>query len=67
LSYGPNIFVLFERAAAYVDKVLRGTRPTDLPIELPSKYDLWVNAKAAKSIGLEIPQSIRVRADRIID
>ncbi len=67
LSYGPNIFALFERAAAYVDKVLRGTRPTDLPIELPSKYDLWVNAKAAKSIGLEIPQSILVRADRVID
>jgi putative ABC transport system substrate-binding protein len=67
LSYGPDIFVLFQRAAAYVDKVLRGTLPTDLPIELPAKYDLWVNVKAAKSIGVEIPKSLLIRADRVID
>jgi putative ABC transport system substrate-binding protein len=58
---------LFERAAAYVDKVLRGTLPTDLPIELPTKYDLWVNVKSAKSIGVEIPKSLLIRADRVID
>ena len=67
LSYGPDIFVLFERAAAYVDKVLRGTLPTNLPIELPTKYDLWINVKAAKSIGVEIPKSLLIRADRVID
>lgn len=67
LSYGPDIPLLFQRAAAYVDKVLRGTVPADLPIELPRKFDLWVNAKLAKSIGLSVPNSILTRADRVIE
>ena len=67
LSYGPNIPDLFERSASYVDKVLRGTRPNNLPVELPTKYDLWINIKAAKAIDIEIPESIRLRADGVIE
>jgi putative tryptophan/tyrosine transport system substrate-binding protein len=66
LSYGADVDVLFERAANLVDKALRGANPSNLPIELPTKYDLWVNAKAAKAIGLEIPKSILVRADEVL-
>jgi putative ABC transport system substrate-binding protein len=65
LSYGPDLPLLFQRAAAYVDKVLRGASPADLPIELPTKFNLYVNLKAAKEIGLGIPKSLLVRANLV--
>ena len=67
LSYGPNLQELGERTAGYVAKILGGARPADLPIELPTKFELVVNQKAAKLIGHKFPQSILVRADRVIE
>ena len=61
-----NIPQVYRRAAYYVDKILRGTKPGDLPVEQPTKFDLVVNLTTAKALGLRIPQSIRVRADEII-
>jgi putative ABC transport system substrate-binding protein len=66
VSYGPDIPALFQRAASYVDRILRGARPADLPVEQPSKFDLVVNLKAAKALGLTIPQSVLLRADEVI-
>ena len=60
LSYGPDIRELFRRAASYVDKVLRGANPKDLPVELPSRLELIVNRRTAKLLGLTIPQSLQV-------
>lgn len=67
LSYGPDILELFRRAASYVDKVLRGANPKDLPVELPSRLLLTVNRRTAKLLGLTVPKSLQVRADRFID
>jgi putative tryptophan/tyrosine transport system substrate-binding protein len=66
VAYGVNIPQAYRRAAYYVDKILRGTKPGDLPVEQPTKFDLVVNLKTAKALGLAIPQSILVRADEII-
>jgi putative ABC transport system substrate-binding protein len=66
MSYGSNPTDLYRRAATYVDKILKGVKPADLPVEQPKKFDFIVNLKAAKLIGLTIPPNVLVRADRVI-
>ena len=66
MSYAPNYADLFRRAANYVDKILKGTKPADLPVEQPMKFEFLVNLKAAKQIGLTIPPNVLARADRVI-
>lgn len=67
MSYGPDFPDLFRRAAEYVDKILRGTKPADIPVEQPTKFDLVINLKTAKAIGLQVPGSFLIRADEVIE
>ena len=67
LSYGVDQVDLFPRAATYVDRMLRGEKPGDLPVQLPTKFEMVVNRKAAKALGLTVPPSILLRADEVIE
>ncbi|WP_369721130.1 ABC transporter substrate-binding protein [Bradyrhizobium sp. LLZ17] len=67
MSYGPDVFNLFRRAAVYVDKIVKGAKPADLPVEQPTKFDFVLNMKSAKALGLSIPESVVVLADKVIE
>jgi len=67
MSYGPNLPDLYRRSGDYVDKILRGTKPADIPVEQPTKFDLIINLTAAKALGLSIPDKLLVAADEVIE
>ena len=67
MSYGPNFPDLFRRASDYVDKILRGAKPGDIPVEQPTKFDLVINLKTAKELGLTIPPALLARADEVVE
>jgi putative ABC transport system substrate-binding protein len=67
MSYGPDLASLVRRSAVFIDKILRGAKPADLPVEQPTKFDLVINLNTAKALGIAVPQSLLLRADEIIE
>ena len=67
MSYGPDILSLYRRAAYYVDKVLKGAKPAELPVEQPTKFEFVINMRTVKALGLAIPPSLRLRADQVLE
>jgi putative tryptophan/tyrosine transport system substrate-binding protein len=67
LSYGPDRVDIFRRSASYVDRILRGAKPAELPVQLPTKFEMTINAKTAKALGLDVPLQLQQRADEVIE
>ena len=67
MEFGPNLEPMFRRAAVYIDKIANGADPATLPVEEPTQFELAINLKAAKAMGIEIPQSLLLRADRVVE